>query len=194
MASWDLCLLPDPLGEGLAVNPGKPVERLRLRREKVFERSREVFSSGSSVTAVSGRPEDARLGGLEGDGDFAVSSSSSPHISSASVTRTVLRTCLVAPSTVSSFVVGVMGSLRRRAWCSAPMAASSSAFRESEDSSLSVSSTKPRPGASALCETAEGVCSSERRQERARTPERRMTVPRAMRHAWSTVRRSVCLK
>ena len=165
------------------MKPGNPVDRLLLRRENVFDRSREVFSSGSSLIAESGRPEEARLGGREGDGDFAVSSSSSPQISSASVTRTVFRTFLVAPSTVSSVVVGVIGSLRRSAWCSAPIAASSSALRESDDSSLSVSSTKPRPGASALCETADGVCSSERRQERARTPERRMTVPRAMRQA-----------
>ena len=76
-----------------------------------------------------------------------------------------------------------MGSPFNNAWFSAVMAASSSAVYESEYSSLSVSSTKPRPGASALCATAGLVCSSESRQESARTPERRIAVPRAMRQA-----------
>lgn len=138
------------------MKPGKPVERrlfLRVFKLKlVLERRREVVSSGSapSPNAGGGSVVEARRNGL-GDGvtDFVSESSSSPQISSASVSRTVLRRGRVAPSTVSILVVGVMGSPFRRAWFSELMAASSSAFKESEYSSLSVSSTKPNPGARA---------------------------------------------
>ncbi len=183
------------------MKPGKPVERRRFLRafklRLVLERRREVDSSGSapSVGAEGGRVVLAlRIGRGEGGTDFVSESWSSPQISSASVRRTVFRRGRVAPRTVSILVVGVMGSPFRSAWFSEVMAASSSAFKESEYSSLSVSSTRPRPGASALWVTAGWDCSSERRQERARTPERRMTVPRAMREARRALRRSVCLK
>ena len=112
-AFWDflLELLLLSLLSGLAVKPGKPVERLLLRRPIVLERKRVVVSSGgsSSGCSVSANIVKARRGGLPGEG-FASSSWSSPHISSASASRTVFRTFLVAPRTVSSFVVGVIGS------------------------------------------------------------------------------------
>jgi hypothetical protein len=87
----------------------------------------------------------------------------------------------VALMAASGWVVGVMGSLFRSGSRSAPMEASSSAVRDSEESS--VSPTKPRPGVNALCVTAGWVCSSLRRQDRARTPDRRIAVPRAIRPA-----------
>jgi len=180
------------------MKPGKPVERRRFRRvlKPVLERRREVDSSGSpSPRAGGGRVVLTRRSGLgEGVTDFVSESSSSPQISSASVRRTVFRRGRVAPRTVSILVVGVMGSPFRRAWFSEVMAASSSALKESEYSSLSVSSTKPRPGVSADCATAGWLCSSERRQERAKTPVRRMMVPRAIRHACRAERRSAWLK
>ena len=132
------------------MKPGKPVERLRRLLLSVLDLNNEVVSSGTSspsVCAGGGSVVDALRGG--GGMDFVSSSWRSAHISSCSVKRTVFRTCCVAPSTVSSLVVGVIGSPFRRAWWEELMAASSSALNESLYSSLSVSSTKPRPGANA---------------------------------------------
>lgn len=170
------------------MKPGNPVDRLLFLLPDVSLLKRAVLSSGTSVSPIVcriagvGKELDDLRGGLDGEAGFVVSSSSSPHISSASVKRTVFRVLRVAPSMLSIFVFGVMGSLFRSAWCEAPMAASSSAASESSEySSLSVSSTNPNPGARALFATAGCVCSSDSRQERASTPDNKMTVPRAIR-------------
>ncbi len=102
------------------MKPGKPVERRRFRRllNVVFERRRDVDSSGSWPTPSigAGRVVLARRSARgETVGDFVSESSSSPQISSASVRRTVFRRGRVAPRTVSSLVVGVIGSPFRSA-------------------------------------------------------------------------------
>jgi len=104
------------------MKPGKPVERRRflraMRLRLVLERRRDVDSSGSAPSVGVGGGSVVlalRNGRGEGVRDFVSESSSSPHISSASVRRTVFRRGRVAPRTVSILVVGVIGSPFKRA-------------------------------------------------------------------------------
>lgn len=166
----------------------------------MLERARRpVFSVGSSSEGWSwnlGLKEGvllalARLWCEKGESSATVSSSSSSHISSDSVMPFLRRRVTLRISLC--LAVGLCGSLCND-WQpfvknSLPFAVSSSmrVVLTSAPESLS-SSTNPIPGLEGFWETGGRVPGSlVRRHERARTPKRRIRVPRAI---WQIVRRS----
>lgn len=123
---------------------------------------------------------------LRGDG---VASASSPQISWASREKRARR-----PERAGKRREVAVGDATRLTAGEGMVNSSSRGCSSSSEEASSEESTKPRPGVRALGGTGGWDCSSERRHERARTPLRRITVPRATRQACSVDSRSICLK